>query len=151
MPSYLLDTNVYDYILDNAVSAELVSRCGSVFITNVQISEIHNISNETRKEALLKLVHQIRPEKLQLRSEIWLDDLRWDDDQVWIDDVSDDCVQLLGNASRNIPWKDALIAEVAMHDGLFLVTRDQRFAARAVRSGVQCTSPETLFACARNA
>ena len=151
VPSYMLDTNVYDYIFDNAVPLDLVSACGALFITNVQFSEVQNIPNEERRAALLMLIEQLRPQKLQLKSGIWLDELRWDDEQVWIDEVSSDFGKLLGQATKNLPRMDALIAEVALHEGLVLVTSDTKFGPRAQKCGVRCVTPESSFNGAGNA
>lgn len=145
VPSYMLDTNVYDYLLNNAVPLDLVSRCGAIFITNVQLSEVQNIPNHERRAALLMLIEQLGPQKLQLKSGIWLDELRWDDQQVWIDEVSSDFGELLGQATRNLPRMDALIAEVALHKGLILVTSDTKFASRAQKCGIRCVTPESIF------
>ncbi|BDU35746.1 type II toxin-antitoxin system VapC family toxin [Vibrio nigripulchritudo] len=137
---YILDSNVFDYILDNGVSVNNVKAKGELYITNVQLSEISNIPNVTRRSALEELVSKLSLEKLVLDSGIWLDDLKWDDEQPWRDEVGDECKSLLGNATKNTPWKDALIGEVAKNKELILVTNDQKFAARAKKNDISTVS-----------
>lgn len=143
--NYIFDSNVYDYVHDIDVSTSRIKSIGSIFITNIQLSEIANISDDERRQALLATVERVAPQKLQLLSGIWIDELRWDDDQIWHDEINPECIKLLGNATKNIPWMDALIGEVALHRGLILVTADQKFSARAASNGIQCLTPDDIF------
>lgn len=143
--NYIFDSNVYDYIHDEGVSTSQIKSIGDIFITNVQLSEIANISNDERRHALLATIERVAPQKLQILSGVWIDELRWDDDQVWRDEINLECMKLLGNATKNIPWMDALIGEVALHHGLILVTNDQKFAAKAASNGIQCFTPDEIF------
>jgi rRNA-processing protein FCF1 len=144
--NYIFDSNVYDYLNDNAVATAEIKSIGGIYITNVQLSEVINIRDEQRRTALLATIARVAPQKLQLLSGIWVDEMHWDDDQAWIDDVNPECTNLLGNATKNIPWKDALIGEVALNRDFILVTNDQRFAARAASNGIKCIAPAELFA-----
>lgn len=137
MVNYMLDTNVYDYILDNCVDILRIKSKGHLFITDVQISEIRNIKNSERRTSLLNLIESINPSKLIIESGIWIDDLYWDDGQPWIDIINKDCNSLLGNSQRNKPWKDALIGEVSKVKDLILVTNDKDFKNRAISIGIK--------------
>lgn len=143
--SFIFDSNVYDYIHDQSISADEIRSVGEVYITNVQLSEISNTPNILRREALLSIIEATMPKKLLLLSGVWVDELKWDDDQVWIDEISPECSSLLGNAERNIPWMDALLGEVALRHGLTLVTLDAKFTARANKVGIFCVTPEEVF------
>lgn len=59
----------------------------------------------------------------------------WDDNQIWIDGISDSCRILKGNSGRVSGWKDVLIGEVAKKHALILITNDNAFRkkARAVK------------------
>ncbi|WP_396270932.1 type II toxin-antitoxin system VapC family toxin [Ideonella sp.] len=142
---YIFDSNVYDYLHDKSIATNEIRSIGSIFITNIQLSEVINIPDEQRRRALLATIDRVDPQKLQLLSGVWIDALQWDEEQVWIDDINPACTNLLGNATKNIPWMDALIGEVALHQGLILVTSDQKFAARAASNGIQCVTPNDLF------
>jgi predicted nucleic acid-binding protein len=135
MDKYMLDSNIYDYLLDNEVDIEKVKGLGDYYSTNVQSSEIRNIKNEKRKEDLLKIYEQLEPKKIVLRSGIWIDDLRWDDEQPWVDDIQEEAKSLLGN-SINKPWKDALIGEIAKVENITLVSNDRGFRDKAKTIGI---------------
>jgi PIN domain len=143
--NYIFDSNVYDYLHDQTIATNVIRSIGSIFITNIQLSEVINIPDEQRRQAVLATIERVAPQKLQLLSGVWLDKLQWDNEQVWNDDVNPGCRNLLGNAAKNIPWMDALIGEVALHRGLILVTSDQKFAARAISNGIQCITPIDIF------
>ena len=137
---YMLDTNVYDFILDNCINLDIVQNKGELYITNVQISEIKNIKDKDRQFKILNIIHNLEIIKINLESGIWLDDLYWDDDQPWIDEISNSCISLLGNTINNKPWKDALIGEVAKKLNLILVTNDNGFNNKAIANGILTSS-----------
>jgi hypothetical protein len=84
MKRYLLDSNIFDAILDQNLSIEALQRSGRFVVTQVQQSEIRNIPNEGRRIKLLQVLQLLDPEKLPLDSGIWLDDLHWDDEQALV-------------------------------------------------------------------
>ena len=49
MESFLLDSNVFDYLSDNLIDMNRLQECCNLYVTNVQISEIANIPNEQRR------------------------------------------------------------------------------------------------------
>lgn len=104
---YILDSNAFDYILDNKIGKEEVEKKGEFFTSNVQRSELMNIPDEARRISLLEIYAGINQVKLNSESGIWIDDLRWDDDEVWHDESSPEFIELQnGNAKDS---KDALI------------------------------------------
>ena len=127
MNKYILDTNIFDYLLDNRIEISNLKNIGEFYSTNVQLSEIKNITNEQRKNELLEIYKHLNPQKLLLRSGIWIDKLYWDDDQIWIDDIQDEAISLLGNSQENKPWRDALIGEIVKFENMILVTNDKGF------------------------
>jgi predicted nucleic acid-binding protein len=139
MKRYLLDSNIFDAILDQNLSIEALQRSGRFVVTQVQQSEIRNIPNEGRRIKLLHVLQLLDPEKLPLDSGIWLDDLHWDDEQPWRDDLGSDCEHFT-KGKENKPWKDALIGEVAKHHDLILVSNDAKFLKKAVEAGIQTMS-----------
>lgn len=145
MINYMLDTNIYDYILDNEIDFSIIKRKGNLFITNVQLSEIKNITNTERRNSLLNLIKRLNPSKLNLESGIWLDDLYWDDEQPWLDEVNENCNFLLGNSQKKKPWKDALIGEVSKNKDLILVTNDNNFKNRANLNGIKVNDIEEFL------
>ena len=100
-------------ILDSGADLENISSKGELFITNIQQSEIKHIGNLERKIKLLHILEVLNPLKFDLESGIWLDDIYWDDNQIWINIISPVCQSLLGNTVNTHRWKDALIGAVA--------------------------------------
>ena len=127
---YFLDTNVFDYLLLNDIDIKRIQSKGEYFTSNIQKSEIKNIKDVERRNNLINLYESLKQEKLLLKSGIWLDDLYWDDEQPWIDEIGKIALELIGN-SKNKPWKDALLGEIAKVNNLMIVTNDKNFAKRA--------------------
>ena len=132
----MLDTNIFDLLLDNNVNIQGLQKIGEYYTTNVQFSELSNISYQKRRSELLNLYNSLDQIKILLRTGIWLDKLRWDDDQIWIDDIQPEAQSLLGKASVKQPWMDALIGEIAMVEKICVVTNDKDFAKRCSANSI---------------
>jgi len=141
----MLDSNAYDYIIDNRIDPVNVKKKGELFITNVQISELANTPNNSRRITLQNLVDKLRPEKLFLESGLWIDELRWDDDQKWIDHIGSIAQMLADPKRKNPDWRDALIGEVAKTHGLLVVTSDNTFLKKLSMTGIQVLSNNNFF------
>jgi rRNA-processing protein FCF1 len=135
MQRYLLDSNVFDAILDQGIAIEQLQRCGRFAVTRVQKSELKNTPDKERRGKLLQIMESLELEKIPLDSGIWLDDLHWDDDQPWRDDLGPDCEHFT-KGKTNKPWKDALIGEAAKHHDLILVSNDGPFLKKASMAGI---------------
>ncbi len=137
MLKFILDTNIFDAILKDHISLELIRKKGEMYVTNAQISELKNTPNQDKRFQLLAIIENLKPIRLNLASGIWMDDFYWDDNQPWIDDISDTCKLLTGNATNKKRWKDALIGDVAKVNGLVLITNDKKFRTRAQSVGIK--------------
>ena len=62
MNKYILDTNIFDYLLDNRIEISNLKNIGEFYSTNVQLSEIKNITNEQRKNELLEIYKHLNPQ-----------------------------------------------------------------------------------------
>jgi predicted nucleic acid-binding protein len=141
MKRYMLDTNVFDYILDNKINTDDIKKTGEYFTTNVQLSELANIPDDSLKESLLKIYTELDQKKLLLRSGVWIDELRWDDDQPWVDELEDDFISLSDN-SRRRSHMDAHIGAIAIIDELTVVTDDTGFISKCKREGINVLTPD---------
>lgn len=142
---YMLDTNVFDVIYDSGLEKHcLLAEC-NIFITQVQVSEIKNIPNDSRREDIMGLMTRLAPTKLLLTSGVWIDKLHWNDDQPWLDDVTSECMHFIGDAI-SLPWRDAMIGDVAKQHGLVLVSNDGRMLRRAASIGLQAIKPKEFLA-----
>ncbi|MET3606981.1 putative nucleic acid-binding protein [Mucilaginibacter rubeus] len=129
----IFDSNVFDLILDRNVAIDLIKRKATLFTTNVQWSELMNVPNEARRTALLNVYDSLKMTKLFLESGIWLDAMRWDDDQIWHDNLTEDFKTLVGNSKPGNNSMDAHIGEIAKKHNLILITRDESFGIRGNR------------------
>jgi len=134
MKKYLLDTNCFDYILDNSIDVEKLKFIGTFYTSNVQYSELKNVPNKERSESLLQVYEKLEQIKLQLKSGIWIDDLRWDDEQIWNDEQTTEFSELQKGNFKNS--KDALIGELAANNDITLVTSDIKFQKRCRSTGI---------------
>jgi len=109
------------------------------------LSEIKNIPDTNKRSKLLNLIENLQPNKLNLDSGIWLDDLYWDDSQPWVDETGEAFKALLGNSQNKRPFKDALIGEVAKNHNLLLITNDKNFSNKAVLLGIKTMTIEDFL------
>ncbi len=141
MRKFMLDTHVFDYIRDNKIEVDKIKDSGEYFTTNVQLSELANIPDESKKGELLKIYTDLDQKKIELRSGMWLDALHWDDDQHWIDDQQEEFKKLLDN-SKNGSAMDAHIGAIAKVDDLTVVTKDTGFSGKCNRDGISVMTPD---------
>jgi len=134
MKKYFLDTNCFDYLIDNQINIDDLKSKGIFYTSNVQYSELKNTPNQERSKELLAVYESLDQIKLQLKSGIWIDDLYWDDDQNWIDDQTTEFSDLQNNNLKNS--KDALIGELTANSDILLVTSDKKFQKRCRKIGV---------------
>lgn len=138
---FILDTNVFDYIYDKKIELLNLLAVGEYYTTNIQLSEIKNIPNPERRRGLLALYQELPQSKILLESGVWIDDLQWDDEQPWRDDIGDVVNRLNGNTEGK-PWKDSLIGEITKLNNLILVTNDKSLLVRLNSQKINCKSQE---------
>lgn len=139
---YLLDTNVFDYIIKASIPICTLKSKSPIYITNVQFSEIKNIPDIKKRNSLLSIIQELKPIVLPLESGVWLDSLYWDDSGTWIDKIGNIYIQILANGNG---YGDALSGEVAKSNQLTLITDDKRFANKALKLGIKVLSIEDFF------
>lgn len=142
MGKYMLDTNCFDYLLDNNINIFTLSLQGFFYTTNVQYSEILNIPVDVRRKSLLNIYQALPQEKLLLRSGLWIDDLKWDDKQIWLDNLSQEFKQLSKGKLKRA--KDALIAELAKINDIIFVSSDIRLISACNAIKISTTSIDHL-------
>lgn len=142
MPSnkYVLDTNIFNRILDGRLSINDLPSGAEFFATHVQIEEI-NQTNDTERRALLFLIFaEIRPSIVSTESfalgvsRIGHAKISKRDNLAKL--VQMDLDTLNGGKANNI--KDALIAEVAAVHECVLLTADHHLAQVAKKHGIRC-------------
>jgi predicted nucleic acid-binding protein len=143
MNKYLLDSNCFDYILDNQIDSEELKRLGLFYTSIVQYSELRNIPDKQRKKSLLDIYEKLEQVKLKLKSGIWIDDLYWDDEQVWNANLTSDFLSLQNGNAKNS--KDALIGELAVNSDIVLVTSDRKFQNKCRANNINFIETQDLF------
>lgn len=122
MKTYMLDTNVFNDVVDGKV--DLASLSGKRLVaTHVQRDEINNTKDEARKRALLAifdLALQEPTESLVWGASRW-GEAKWGDDDRF-NAMRQELDALNGRRKNNT--QDILIAETALGNGWVLITAD---------------------------
>lgn len=138
--SYVLDTNIFNKLLDGKILIENLPTDASFIATHVQIDEINNTRNSERKSQLLLKFAEVCPEMLPTESCVW-DISHWDNakfsDGVLYEKLKQE-LDALNNSKLNNS-KDILIAEVAIVNDFTLLTADKHLAHIMVNNGYKVT------------
>lgn len=147
MNRYMLDTNIFNKILDGNIGLNLR---GDFFATHVQMDEILATTNECRRNQLLEIFKNILQRNWPTESSVWdvskWDQCKWGNEEKIISTESFildysrmDMAKLSGddlyikiknsldqrNKKKSSNIQDALIAETAIKNNLILVTNDK--------------------------
>jgi predicted nucleic acid-binding protein len=147
----MLDTNVFDDVLDGHLDLALWSKRFELVATDIQMRELQNTPNELRRDKLMMVFNEAVETRTHQTT-----DLRSMDGFGWIcvgeSNFFDQIIRLMRGNSFNdgrdhIP--DAIIAETALLRGCKLVTNDTRLkkAANAIcaHTAFATSELETLF------
>ena len=141
----MFDTNVFDSILDGAVSIDEF-RDLNLFATHVQLDELRAAQTKflERAMALFAVFSEVAPKNVPTQSAVW-DVSKWDQAN-WSDD--DEVFQKMlarlkqldtasGKKPRNSAnqQRDILIAETAMKEGHMLVSGDANLRTVTIEFG----------------
>ena len=142
--AYVVDTNIFNKLVDGILRVEDLPSDGPYLATHVQIDEINNTKDAERRARLFLMFAEVRPQVVPTESFVW-DISRWDHGK-WSDGVlytrlKQDLDAL--NKSKSNNARDILIAEVAIANGYTLVTADRHLAAITERHGGKVAYFET--------
>lgn len=150
MNAYMFDTNIFNRICDSEVDPASVITGKKIYVTHIQLDELNNTPNESRRENLLKIFSNLNTENIPTESAAW-DISKWDEAQ-WSDEkimptqsavlgvsrvglcslgdgiLYEDLLKNLmskkkKDGERNI--KDALIAETCIKNKFIFITDDR--------------------------
>lgn len=142
---YVVDTNIFNHLLDGRLTPSALP-CASGFVaTNVQLRELDGTKNTVRRAALMDTFHHLAPELVHTESFALdipgsgFDESKWSDGKLAT--MLKHSLDAL-NKSKHNNWHDAIIAEVALVNGYGLVTNDRDLAKVAEQHGIAIIYPE---------
>jgi len=163
MKQYMLDTNIFNSLLDGSLPIEDLVGKATFFATHIQADELSNTSDDKRRESLLQLFADIKGTALPTESFVLdvsrLDQANLGGDRMiptesarlgisqwgrakWTapDNLFDSIRSMLNKLNRAKPNNimDALIAETAIKNGLTLVTHDSDLFHATTHFGGAC-------------
>jgi predicted nucleic acid-binding protein len=134
---YLLDTNIFNRVLDDKFSLSTLPAGSSFFATKVQLEELRKTPDPIRRAALIKAFNDIAPELLSPAFAFDIAGAGLDEGSFRQDDRAAKLhADLEKIKSKFNNWHDALIAEVALLHGYILITTDRTLARVAERHGL---------------
>jgi predicted nucleic acid-binding protein len=126
----LIDTNVFNHMLDRGVSAQELAERGDLFVTPVQRQELAATQNPARREELLRVFLSTPATEKPLQTAVWGfgswgDGHAWGEEGEHYEGVKRDLESINRKQARS-PGRfgDALTAEVALDLDCTLVTED---------------------------
>jgi len=135
---YVVDTNIFNKLVDGAILAKDLPSDDSYIATHVQIDEINNTKDSERRAVLFLVFAEVRPRIVPTESFVF-DVSRWDQGK-WSDGVLFEKLKKALdtlNKSKSNNAKDILIAEVAIVNGYTLLTADRDLAKVVQNHGGQ--------------
>lgn len=134
--SYVLDTNIFNWLIDGRIQPVDLPADGDYVATHVQVDELNKTGNADRRAMLFLKFAEIRPKVVPTESMVWdvsrWDHAKWGDGETY-DKLKTDLDAL--NKSRPNNILDALIAEVAIVNAHTLLTADSDLAKVAEKYG----------------
>ena len=124
MQEYMLDTNIFNRILDDNLDLEKFNKPHKpLFATHVQKDEINKTPDVNRRNNLLS-IFEIADDSIPTESALW-GQSKWGKAKWAADDLVEQILKELNKKKRkkNNP-KDALIADTAIKNNYILVTED---------------------------
>ncbi|MCX5723099.1 MAG: hypothetical protein NTX84_00995 [Nitrospirae bacterium] len=137
---YVLDTNVFNRILDGKLQLSALSNCDQYVVTNVQLRELEATPDALRRELLVQIFHQVTAEHALTESFAWdipgsgWGESKWNSDDGKRINSLKTSLDFLHEKPNNM--QDAIIAEVALVNGYGLITADGDLARVASQHGI---------------
>jgi len=133
----MLDTNIFNRLLDNEVDITIFPVGSSLFATKVQYEELNSTRNLMRRTELIQKFKEIEPDIVPASFSLDIAGAGLDEgtlsegdyaQKLWI------ALEVIQSKSNN--WHDALIAEAAYINGCRLVTADRNLSEVAKEHGL---------------
>ena len=128
---YLLDTVVFNRLVDLDIDPKTVARAGRIYVTHIQGDELQATRRPERAAALLRAFQEVEREQIPTAAAVWnvskYGEAEWGD----ADGGYGRMLESLNrrNSSKSNNAQDVLTAITALRRGLTLVTDDADLAA----------------------
>lgn len=123
---FMLDTNAFNRALDSGIDPSVLSRCGRLFVTHIQLNELQATKRTERLDQLLAVFTSMEPEKIPTAAAVWSvsewGEAEWGSANGGYDAILADLDKRNGKKKNNA--QDILIAVTALNHRLTLVTDD---------------------------
>ncbi len=143
---FMFDTNIFNAILDGNIQIDDLPRNFSYFVTEVQKDELEKTPDQWRKQKLLEVFKSINQKNIPTSTGV-LGFSSWGNccysDGVFYKKILNDLNQI---EKKKNNFKDALIGETAIQNGLILVTNDKALAEVVKKNSGQAINLKDFFA-----
>ncbi len=142
----MFDTVIFNRVVEQKVSVELLAEYVNVYATHIQRNEINETPCPEKRAKLNQVFVDLVLEERPTESAVWdvseWDNARWTRD----DNLSQPIKDALDTRKRkNNNIQDALIAETAIKNNFILVIDDGHLREEASKFGAECMSWEELM------
>lgn len=137
MTKYILDTNIFNRIVDEEFSAKEIGERATLCATHVELNELQNTRNEERREHLLNTFEAVDAKPSPTTSAVW-GVSEWGGAEFTSEDskypnIVEELNKKNGGKENNV--RDALIGDTAMSLDLTLVTEDRHLFEVVAEAG----------------
>jgi predicted nucleic acid-binding protein len=148
--TYMLDTNVFNDLLDQKISPSLFAGY-DVIATGIQLDELKATQRDERRASLIKVFNGVAP--VQIPASSFALDIEgagfgqayWNDQTGRIEDMLASLQAKDGKHKGKNQLRDVLIAETAIKNGATLITRDSNLRKVVAEFGGRAVSLEEFL------
>jgi PIN domain nuclease of toxin-antitoxin system len=123
---FMIDTCIFNWLLDGDISRDQIPVRSRIFITHVQLDELNLTKCHIRRTELNRVLRKIRPKKVATESMVLgfsrLGGCKLSDDTLYLEMLNK--LDALNKSKKNNP-SDILIADTALKSGFTLITSDR--------------------------
>jgi predicted nucleic acid-binding protein len=137
MPGFLLDTNIFNRLVDDDVNLAALRGKGRIYVTHVQRDELAATRSKERAAALLATFDAIEQEKVSTSAAAWnvskWDEAEWGDADGMFRPMMASLAKRNGGKRNNV--QDVLLAVTAHAHHLTLVSEDADLRSVMIQHG----------------
>jgi predicted nucleic acid-binding protein len=126
MMSFILDTNVFNHLVEGKINMEELPLEFPILITHLQRDEINNCPDPVKKSYLQSWLRVLPDMEVPTETMVWdvsqFDKAKWGDGEIYTKIL--DQLNARKKRKNNANINDALIGEVAIKNQFVLVTND---------------------------